>query len=246
MDGGKADFVLVPGSIHVWYMSLADLPADLHALSALLDPDEFVRASRFRDFREGGAYIVAHAAARILLGRYLGIAPESIAYGYGKSGKPFITDPKSSGLYFNVSRTSDFCVFAVAGADGVGVDVEKRRALSDTQIFYRVLAPEERHAMSDIAPSEREAAFFTLWVRKEAFLKSTGEGLTAALSEVDVSQPPTVRWRGAVQERCWLQDFSPAQGYAAALCAPRRGILEPDVVLYELGASRLIDLARPG
>ncbi len=246
MDGPKADFVLAPDSLHVWCMSLADLPSDLHALSALLDPEEFVRASRFRDFKEGGAYIVAHAAARILLGRYLRIAPEAIAYGYGKSGKPFIAHPHSSGLYFNVSRTSDFCVFAVAGSDGVGVDVEKRRALSDTQIFYRVLAAEERLIMSDLAPSEREAAFFTLWVRKEAFLKATGEGLTAALSEVDVSAPPHVRWRGTAQENCWLHDFSPAPGYAAALCAPRQDSEEPQMVLYELGASRLTDLIQWG
>lgn len=76
----------------------------------------------------------------------------------------------------------------------------------------------------------RRPAFFTGWIRKEAFLKATGRGLSGGLSGFEVSMPPeparllSVAGDPAEAEPWSLLDLEPpGAGYAAAHAAGGRG-----------------------
>ena len=67
-------------------------------------------------------------------------------------------------------------------------------------------------------------AFYSVWTRKEAFLKATGEGIGENLAEVEVSpapdhEPAILRVPGSQSGPAgWkLRSFSPAPGYLGAI-----------------------------
>jgi 4'-phosphopantetheinyl transferase len=70
----------------------------------------------------------------------------------------------------------------VIGTEGDGrpivVDVEAVRAdLGWREVARAFFAPEEVVAIEELPDSERRAAFFDCWVRKEAYVKALGTGL---------------------------------------------------------------------
>jgi 4'-phosphopantetheinyl transferase len=86
----------------------------------------------------------------------------------------------------SVSHSGPFAVAAVVAADAattVGVDLETACPPDWSALLTDVLAPGE-------AAPEDEAGFLRTWVRKEAVVKATREGLTRQLSSVDLTTPP--------------------------------------------------------
>src|SRR5690606_16858685 len=108
------------GGVHLWYAPLEQLRELLAEHHALLDADEQRRAGRFRHAQDRERFIAGHGLLRVLLGRYLGKAPESIAFGRGEFGKPFLPGYP---LHFNVSDTKD-AVLAAFADEAIGADVE--------------------------------------------------------------------------------------------------------------------------
>jgi 4'-phosphopantetheinyl transferase len=67
----------------------------------------------------------------------------------------------------------------VTGAE-IGVDIEYRKPMPDCeQISERFFSASERQVLRGIPGPRKEEAFFNCWTRKEAYLKATGDGLTA-------------------------------------------------------------------
>lgn len=121
-------------------------------------------------------------------------------------GKPYF--PQYPRLHFNLSHSGGLCLCAV-GDGPVGVDIEltrprralealARRAFSETELAW--------FAEQGGGPE----AFYTLWTRKEALAKFTGEGIAALRGIV----PPLPGAEGTVPAvRSWA-----GEGWRAAVC----------------------------
>ena len=86
----------------------------------------------------------------------------------------------------SVSHSGRFAIAAVTAADDattVGVDLETTCPPDWKTLLSDVLAPGEA------APAD-EVGFLRTWVRKEAVVKATREGLSRPLSSVDLAAPP--------------------------------------------------------
>lgn len=92
-----------------------------------------------------------------------------------KTGKPYF--PEHPNLHFSLSHSEDFLLIAI-GTRPVGVDIECIQARGERLPRYALTALEYEQYLAMGASWE---AFYTLWTKKEAYVKYTGEGLGQGL-----------------------------------------------------------------
>src|SRR5438477_256189 len=79
-------------------------------------------------WEHAAGFIIARGVLRILLGRYLDVAPTAVRFRYNPFGKPALAqDSGADALHFNVSHTDGVALYAVARRRRVGLDLERIR-----------------------------------------------------------------------------------------------------------------------
>lgn len=207
------------GTVDVWHASIAD--ADAATLAGLLSTSERARAARYRFDRDRREFVVARGLLRRLAGRYLHQSPADVRISCGPDGKPFVQAP----WQFSVSHSGDAVVFAFARDIRVGIDIERIDPHVDVRdIAAKFFSSSEATALRALPAGDLVAGFFRCWVRKEAYLKATGEGLMRATSRFDVAVGPvsgtallSVSWDPAEAVRWHVSDLSVRRGFQAAL-----------------------------
>jgi len=213
--------------VHVWRIDLQSQHQWAARLVLLLSDEERVTAERFRFSRDRDRYIVSHAALRSILSGYLGNGMHDIRFLQNAFGKPHVGEPTGS-AHFNLSHTDGMALIAIAQSFAVGVDVERRQPERfDVAIARRFFSPSEYDALVHLPAQEQVDAFFQCWVRKEAFIKARGMGLSFPLHQFDVSvgidHPAQLLAIRGVDERidAWsLSDIPLEPPFSAALAAP--------------------------
>jgi 4'-phosphopantetheinyl transferase len=154
-----------------------NVPVDVvDALALLLTDSELARANRYRFDDDRRRSIIARAATRRLLGRYLDADPRALVIVEEERGKPALLGRE---IEFNASHSGDLVALAFAKDTPVGIDVERRRRLHDcVALSRRYFSAEE----DDIVRSAEDAedAFFAIWTAKEAIVKASGKGIGAS------------------------------------------------------------------
>ncbi|GHU64627.1 hypothetical protein AGMMS49983_10740 [Clostridia bacterium] len=112
------------------------------------------------------------------------------AFEYGTHGKPFFADPALKDLYFSLSHTREIEVCAVCRT-AVGCDIEYPKfrhleAARMVKIAKRFFAPDE---FEKLLP-DPAGTFFSIWTKKEAYVKWTGNGFAEGFSSFSVFDLP--------------------------------------------------------
>ncbi|MET9953384.1 4'-phosphopantetheinyl transferase superfamily protein [Streptomyces sp. NPDC006339] len=171
-------------------------------------------------------YLTAHALLRLVLGEALGRDPAGLVFAAGPHGKPYL---EGAGVEFSLSHSGERVAVALTSGTPVGVDVERVTDL--VELPLPVLSAEERAVFDRVPGPERAAAFTAYWVRKEAVLKATGEGLRVDPARLTVSAPDRpaelLGWRGREGPRgrddvqphlpVRLYDLDAGEGYRGAV-----------------------------
>lgn len=176
-------------TVDVWTLDVAAVDVSPETCARDLAAEEQGRAARFRHPADRASFVAAHRLLRAALGARLGLAPIELRFTAALGGKPHLdlsapgTPPDA--VPFNLSHARGVVACAVGGLMPVGVDVERvRSAEVADELQGRVLHPSERAHFLNGPADERAAAFFRIWALKEAYIKATGEGLTAPLREI--------------------------------------------------------------
>jgi 4'-phosphopantetheinyl transferase len=181
---------LDPDECHVWRVFLDTPPAVVARLRALLSADERARAARFVFESHRRRFVVAHGGLREILSGYVGVAPASLTFTSGPSGKPALVEPRTC-LRFNLSHSGGLALVAVTLGREVGVDLEAHRPLPELDALAEsCFSLVERRALAAVPEAQRLESFFDGWARKEAFLKLLGDGLARPLDSFDVTLTP--------------------------------------------------------
>ena len=210
--------------VTVWRIPLdPSRPPAAEALAELSDAER-KRASLFATDALRNRWLTAHVAMRRILARELGVRPETIVYGAGAAGKPFIASPAGSGVEYSFSDSGDLALLAVGRGAALGADVEACRSISDLEgVAERFFAPEERAALFALPEADRRAGFYRLWTRKEAYIKAIGTGLGHSLDrfvvtiEVDDVRFVSLDGDAEAAKRWDLRPIAVPSGYEAAV-----------------------------
>jgi len=184
-------FRLSPGVVQVRYARLiSDVTGVLSkGLSdcpvpylSLLSDDERSRAGGYVFERDRIRYIAARGLLRLLLGRYLSTDGATIQFGYNAFGKPALAGSFAGKLHFNLSHAGDWAVYAFALDRKVGIDIEPFHYDGPWRdMAASVFSRNELAEFEAIPQPEKPWAFQRGWVRKEAYVKGRGEGLSYPL-----------------------------------------------------------------
>ncbi|HSQ27805.1 MAG TPA: 4'-phosphopantetheinyl transferase superfamily protein [Anaerolineales bacterium] len=171
---------LVEGDVHLWLADL-DLPPEKAAsISEFLSDDEIARANRLRSESSRQHFLVRRGILRLLSGKYLSISPERVEFRVGLHGKPGLSDHHANARFkFNLSSTGSVALFGFCMDKPVGVDIERVDEDFDYQgVVSSYFSEEEQSKLQSLDPDQRRLAFYTIWVRMEAYLKGLGTGFS--------------------------------------------------------------------
>lgn len=170
-----------PGSLDLWLLRVSDVPAGILD-EAVLDATERQRAAALMHAADRTRFTAAHVALRRLLGSYLRVRPEEIAFGRdicpccgGPHGRPTVLGAARD-LFFSLSHRGDLALVGTAMVP-IGVDVDLVSDATATTELSSMLHVAEQEELAALAPALRPRELARLWTRKEAYLKGLGTGL---------------------------------------------------------------------
>jgi 4'-phosphopantetheinyl transferase len=216
---------------HVWWAALTHCAA-WH--TRLLNATESARHRSYRRPADRDRFTVGVALTRLVLGAHLGVPPDAVpidrtcARCGAAHGRPRLAT--SAAIDFSVSHSGDAIALAITAGGGggearrVGLDVELMDPATATEAPVDVVLSAAEHlSYRRLDAAERPAAFFRYWVRKEAALKATGDGLAVPMTQLTMSAPDQparlTGWPGRPGQPglMSMHDLPARPGYLAAL-----------------------------
>jgi 4'-phosphopantetheinyl transferase len=142
-------------------------------LANFLNPTELERAHRFQKETDQNRFIIYRSVLKIVLAAYTKLEVKDIYFDYHSNKKPYLaSDPW---LSFNISHSEDFAIIAIS-RNQVGIDIEYiDEDFNYSEILHDIFNDNEILAIQNT--SDKKQAFYTLWTRKEAFVKGLGKGI---------------------------------------------------------------------
>lgn len=235
------------GEVHLYGLVLPQDAPELARLRGFLSPSETARAGLLKDEQAARRYIVGRGLLREILAGYFGIEANQVQLAAGDYGKPFLLG-NQAGLCFNLSHSGDYFLLAIASKYEVGIDIEMIAPGKPLEDMARmVFSHQELDRWSRLSVSDREAAFYRCWVRKEACLKACGSGFSLPGNSFDVfplDESPAVMMAFCQQKYWQVVDIDGPPRYCAALAIESRCSTQspPTVVRVEhrLSINRLV------
>jgi 4'-phosphopantetheinyl transferase len=215
------ELVISNNEVHLWRISINQNIAQLARFNQLLIPAEMTRAGKYKQQKDNHRFIISRAAQRIILSRYLQMPPNQLEFVLGDNKKPYLMSNNGTILHYNLSHAGGWIVLAIARLP-VGADVE----FVDPEFpFQDILEDNFSEEEVDYIGTLPER-FFTLWTRKEAILKATGQGLgdhlkiTPALNGEHVLDPSSLI---GTNKNWLLYSFNIAPGYISTMVCEDAG-----------------------
>ncbi len=182
---------------------------------------EEAQAKRFVNPRDAVRFRRRRLFRRAVLAAELNVPPGALRFAAGPQGKPALVSDQE-GLEFNATHSAGRALIAVGRCESLGVDFEQHVPLrAELEGVSSLFAATEQEALAVVAESQRTAAFFALWTRKEAVLKASGWGLAKDLDSfvVPVAPDAPAGWvhLGSESPPWWLQSLPVGPGASAAL-----------------------------
>ncbi len=132
----------------------------------------------------------------------------------GKNGKPYFEGHPE--IRFSLSHSGDVAMLAMSDSE-VGCDIEKIK-----DVDYEAMA-KRWFTGGEVAACDSKENYFSVWTKKEAFLKYTADGI-GGLTKIDVTLP--IEYEG---EKIELTSVDFIEGYKGAIASVPQEIVFTDV-----------------
>ena len=194
---------LEKGAVHVWRCQLNQTGATVQQMFEDLSPEEKQKSDKFRFDTDRHKFIAARSILRKILGAYFGIRPSQVSFSYNDFGKPALALATKHDYRFSVSHSGAILLIAVTRGREVGIDVELISVQNAFMEIARKVFSRREIAILETMPSGLQTdAFFTIWTRKEAYLKALGKGFSDTSKYFTVSLFPDVSEVLSVADEC--------------------------------------------
>lgn len=200
-------FNIKEDEIHVWSISFLDFADDVTFFTHSLSSEELERVKTYKFPTDKQKFILGRGLLKYLLARYLDMQIQHINIAYGSWGKPYLTHKNR--LYFNISHSGDYVLYAFTCGYEVGIDLEYVNAnLALDEMVKTIFSKADLRCWESLENKDKFKNFFEYWTYKEAFLKADGKGW--------LSEEPTLNF----EEICLLRQKSTFEGVSTQITYP--------------------------
>lgn len=184
--------------------------------SQLLSEAELTRSSSFHQPTHATRYKTTHTMLRILLAGTSQSNPATLQFVGERHNKPRLSSDHRS-IAFNLSYTEGKSMIGIADGTAIGIDIEwSHRPIVVEDMLAVCFSTNEINYITSQQDGVH-SRFFTLWTRKEAILKLTGEGIGEHLPFFEVLDGACVAQKriigGNPPDRVYLYSFHLHTGY---------------------------------
>ncbi|MDP5158915.1 MAG: 4'-phosphopantetheinyl transferase superfamily protein [Flaviramulus sp.] len=157
----------------IYKIFIPDYIEILDALSHFLDSKETERAKRYHKEKDKSRFIICRSLLKVVLSIHTQANISEINLDYHKNKKPYLSSHPST--YFNVSHSQDYGLIAISNSL-VGIDIEFINPDYDFMNGLEFICNFEELTFIKNA-HDKKHAFYSLWTRKESFVKAIGKGI---------------------------------------------------------------------
>lgn len=125
------------------------------------------KIKKYKSEKEIKMSIIGEIILKELLKKNYNLNYNRLIFKTNKNGKPFIAN---SNVFFNISHSKEYIIVAISN-NPIGVDIEKKRKISNNMIKYITNESEKNYILSS---KDFLNTFFKLYVLKEAYIKMLG------------------------------------------------------------------------
>jgi len=173
--------------VHVWSHTIHYDDPFLREAPYLLSHEESNRAQKYHFEKDKRVYESGHVFIRKVLSHYISIEPSKLELTPLVNQKPKLENAPFN-IHFNISHSGNKILIAIGFSSDVGIDVEKVIPDFDMDGFAEAnYHPNELAHFRSLGNNSETEYFYTIWTRKEAWLKLTGEGVNDKLRDLDFS-----------------------------------------------------------
>lgn len=154
----------------IYLPNFMDMKSDL---SQFLNSIELKRVKRYYKEIDKDRFIIYRSILKLILAAYTKLNIKNIYLDYDFNKKPYLAS--HPWLHFNISHSEDFATIAVSRKK-VGLDIEyMSKDFNFTSMLPDVFSDNETKIIENA--NDKNNTFYTLWTRKEAFVKALGKGI---------------------------------------------------------------------
>lgn len=167
------EYVLDDNEIIIYTIYLPDFSDIKSDLSIFLNSAELKRVKRFYKEIDRDRFVIYRSILKLLLAAYTKSSIKNIHLDYDFNKKPYLAS--HPWLHFNISHSEEFAAIAISRKK-VGLDIEyMSKDFNFTSLLPDVYNDDETLIIQNAI--DKKNTFYTLWTRKEAFVKALGKGI---------------------------------------------------------------------
>jgi 4'-phosphopantetheinyl transferase len=173
---------------HIWFI---DIDNDTYIQSLkyidLLSNREINNFYSFRFQEDQERFIISHIALRKIISIYTDIPMPLIRFEYNGYGKPYLLNDIPFSLFFNLSHANNKAIIAINNSE-IGADIEYiKNSLDIYELAKNTFSNFEYQDFLMIKSYDKKLKYFyTIWTKKEAYLKALSIGLVDDLKKVHI------------------------------------------------------------
>ena len=182
----KSCFSSLSNHCHIWDIDIDQRSYDIafNEINLLFHKEK----EQFHSFRlqeDKARLIISHIALRHIITYYTNIPTLLVEFQYKQYNKVYLANKTSNYLFFNLSHAHNKAVIAISNTE-VGVDIEHIKNLVDIDELASVIySCDESQQFSQLnCDQEKLNYFYTIWTKKEAYLKALSIGLINDLKSI--------------------------------------------------------------
>ncbi|MGL1936851.1 MAG: 4'-phosphopantetheinyl transferase superfamily protein [Fibrobacterales bacterium] len=178
-----------------------------------------MKYKRFKRDKARNSFAVCRGVLRLLLSHYLNTDTYSVQFVQNQFGKLFLP-PSNPTIHFNVSHSHDWGMIGLSHSAPIGVDLEACKSrVNAGSIAKHYYHPEECTVLQSLSEIDALKEFYTIWSRKEAFVKAIGKGMIHPSQSYSTCYNDEKVITIEYASKKWnIQDISGPDTYSAALC----------------------------